>query len=223
MFMEDINIIAQKIADLHIGIETHERAEKEKQNQFQQMLSRQETMLNEKLNTIKADINHFRSLMSRAGLSEWRQESEKFAQQTSHELQTLSNTYQQVRTSVLQGCESLQHASMNTVKHVAKLVSSFRSNDFKRITDKHTDDLKEISQANLTQVEQTVHQFHWKNLTMVVIITLIVSFLMSVYIGDQLPWQMHKQVIREREAGKALVNDWTKLSQADQKTIINDA
>ncbi len=221
--MEDINIIAQRIADLHEQIETHMHESQAKQNQFDTMLSHRRTVVDEKLKTIATDIHSFRSIMSRTGFHEWRQESERFAQQTSHELQILSNTYQQVKASVMQGCESLQHASMNTVKTVAKLVSSFRGNDFKRVTDKHTDELKEISQANLSQIEHAVHRFHWKNLTMVVIITLIVSFLTSVYIDGELPWQMHRQIVREREAGKALTHDWTKLSQADQKTIINDA
>jgi len=55
-----------------------------------------------------------------------------------------------------------------------------------------------------------------------VLTTILTSFVIVLYLSDELPWEMHHQAMNERQAGKVLLNAWPKLTQEEKAKILND-
>lgn len=215
--------ILQQMADFIAKTELEHSRSSATQDIFSIQLSAKKRELDQKLHELSTEVKQLRTLLSRSGINEWRQESEQLAQKGQQELRALEETIKDIKSHVVRGSEQLNRSTMNTVKTVAKLVTSFRGNDLKRITERNSVDLHHVAEENLQYVDKALHRFHWRNLGMALVVALVVSFVMSVYIDNALPWQMHREVAKEREAGQALVSAWPKLSHAAQATIIEDA
>jgi len=217
------NDIWQQIADFIVNAEFAKQHFQATQVEFQRKIQEKDQFINQQLREIKQEISHCRAIMTRTGAIQWRVDTEKLATAGKNEIRAIEDAHQNIKAAIENQCEQLNRASLNTVKDVSKLVSKVRNNDIKKLSDIKSADLKQTCENNLHRIDKIVHTFHWRNLVLTLVLTLVVSAVVSLYIDDQWPWQSHAQTVKQREAGKALMNSWSQLSQNDQTTIIEYA
>jgi len=212
--------IWQRVADFIVKAEFSRQQPIDNTN-IQFVLSDKAQRIDRHITEVRKEINDFKAIMTRAGAMQWRNESERLVTEGQQEIQGLQKTYRDLKNVIVEQCDSLNRASMNTVKTVSQLVSSVKHTNIKKLNDEKTDDLAEACESQLQQIDHIVQTFHWKNLVLVVLLSVLVSVIVSLYIDDGWPWQVHTEVLKEREAGKILLHSWTQLSQNDQNVIEN--
>jgi len=179
-------------------------AEKSTQPAFDQQLHR-----------ISNDINHFRHTLTQA--------SKKLSQAGTAETKALENIYQTTKITIGAQCTQLNKASMTTVKNVSQLVSSVRKNHLKKLTEKKLGELHKSRTTSAQKIRQLVSSLHWKNVITVMLLTMLVASVVSLYVDNAWPWQAHNEILKEREAGKILLSVWPQLSAKDQAIIVQNA
>jgi hypothetical protein len=162
-------------------------------------------------------------MMTRAGAQQLREETEKLSQEGKQEVKLLENTYKKTKMAIASQCVQLNKASMSTVKNVSQLVSSVRKNHLKKLTEERLGELQQNCETSSQKIHRLISSLHWRNLVMAVLITMLVSTIVSLYVDTAWPWQAHEQVLKQREAGKILLNSWQQLSHNDQDLIIQNA
>jgi hypothetical protein len=212
--------IWQRVADFIVKAEFSRPQPVENKN-IQYLFADKAQQIDHRINEIRSEIRDFKAIMTRAGATQWRNETEHLVTASQKEAQGLQQSYRELKTVIVEQCEHLNRASMNTVKTVAQLVSSVKHTNIKKLNEEKTEDLKLVCENQLQHVDILVRSFHWKNLVLVVLLSILVSIIVSLYIDDGWPWQVHSQVAKERQAGKILMNSWTQLSQNDQLAIEN--
>jgi hypothetical protein len=198
------NTVLQRMADLIAHAEISLQAPKTTAKDIENALREKSKQLEQHLRAISSDVRHFREMMTRAGAQQLREETEKLSQEGKQEVKLLENTYKKTKMAIASQCVQLNKASMSTVKNVSQLVSSVRKNHLKKLTEERLGELQQNCETS-------------------VLITMLVSTIVSLYVDNAWPWQAHEQVLKQREAGKILLNSWQQLSHNDQDLIIQNA
>jgi len=217
------NTVLQRMADLIAKAEITLQTPKTNKQTIEATLREKSKQLEQHLLNISSDIQHFREMMTRAGAQQLREETEKLSQEGKKEVKLLENTYKKTKTAIASQCVQLNKASMTTVKNVSQLVSSVRKNHLKKLTEERLGELQQNCETSSQKIYRLVSSLHWRNLVMAVLITILVSTIVSLYVDNAWPWQAHQQVLKQREAGKILLNSWQQLSHNDQDLIVQDA
>ncbi|HEV2613490.1 MAG TPA: hypothetical protein VGV92_02145 [Gammaproteobacteria bacterium] len=215
--------VLQRMADLIANAEFSLQTSKNSQKDIEASLQEKTKLLDQHLRNISSDIRHFREMMTRAGAQQLREETEKLSQEGKKEAKLLENTYRTTKAAIATQCVQLNKASMSTVKNVSQLVSSVRKNHLKKLTEERLGELQQNCETSLQKVHRMVTSLHWRNLVMAVLITVLVATIVSLYVDNAWPWQAHQQILKQREAGKILLNSWQQLSHSDQELIIQNA
>lgn len=189
--------------------------------QFKKNLACQETHLNDRMLSIISDIETLRSTLTRYGLTELHREAEQLISEGKDSLSLIESTSAIVKIRINDVCKRLNCYALNTMKSISESNAYIR---FKRLADFAEQHMKEL-EANVKNYNKhlsiILSQFHWKNLAFCAVLTLIMGFLMILYIDDLWPWEMRDQIIKERNDGQALLNAWPQLSQLDQQIIVS--
>jgi len=210
---------SQQIADFVAKAEFDRQQMQKANDNVYQRLQEKSQEISQQLKSIASEAGHFKALMSRVGAAEFHRVTEKLLHEGKQEIETIQTLYHQTHQAVAHQCEQMNKASMNTIKHVSQLLSSAKHSNMHKLTEDKTHELQDECKKNLSAVERTARSFHWKNLCMSVILSLVVATIVSLYIDDEWPWQSHEQVVKQRQAGKVLLNSWKTLSPADKEVI----
>jgi hypothetical protein len=197
-------------------IETHQTVLDTQVQQMQQATREAEEVINY-FNTAKLKLNVETTLTK---TQEQIEALETLGQQYVNALQGCNEEFQKIATKSF---ERLDRASAYTIKNISDALNSFRLSDFQRYTEQSCESIKETSRAAIAHMRQQHRWFHWKNLGLVAAVTLFVTLSMGLYLNDELPWEIHKRVAMQRNAGEALLNAWPSLTQAEQKKIIEQS
>lgn len=168
-------------------------------------------------NTAKLKINFENALLKNE------QQIEKINMIGQEHLKAIETNSAEFQKMAKKSFEKLDRASTYTIKNISDAISSFRISDFQRFTEQSCEQVKDTSKATIIKLRDITRWFHWKNMAMVVSITLFVTLSMGLYLNDELPWEAHKRVVMQRNAGQALINAWPSLNQTEQQKIINQA
>lgn len=211
--------IWQQMADFIANTEFTNQLTPLSNTHFQYQLTLKEQQIDKKLQEITSEIQFFRTIMSRSGASQWHNETEKLLSQSKCELKLIEDTFLLMKSAITEQCDQLNRASMNTMKTLFYAVNTAQKSDLQKITEQNTAELQFASAQSLQRASHIVQRLHWKNLCMVALLTLIVSLITSLYIDGHWPWETHQHIVKEREAGQALMKSWSQLNHSDQLTI----
>lgn len=139
------------------------------------------------------------------------------------QLEELQKSNDQIRKLAKKSFERLDRASNFVVKNISDSLSSFRLNDFKRLTDESREVIEHVSVSTIKRMKEMVHWFHWKNLALAAAITIIVTLSLGLFLNDETPWEAHNKAVVQRNAGQALINAWPSLSPKEQQRIMEHA
>jgi|GEM_PF-2668739 len=119
--------------------------------------------------------------------------------------------------------DRLDRASTFTIKHISEAINSFRVEDFHQVAKECANRVEETCVRAIGKVNRVVRWFHWKNVSLVTVVSLFITLTMGLYLNDELPWEIHRQVVLQRNAGKALIDAWPNLTKNEKTHIINYA
>jgi len=213
----------QKMAEFIANAEIAQHAVQKDAPDIKGLLKTKSHQVDQQLDNIKTDINHFRDLMTRAGAIAFRKEAQEMSESSKKEAQQLEKIYGQVKVDIATHCEQLNKASMSTVKNVSRLISSARKNHLHQLAEEKSVALQKACSSSLKKINHIVSSLQWKNLVIAILVTCVTATIVDLYIDNAWPWQVHQQIIKQREAGKVLLHSWTALSHNDQETIIQYA
>jgi hypothetical protein len=116
--------------------------------------------------------------------------------------------------------DRLDRASAYTIKNISEAISSFRITDFQRLAEQSCEIVEEVSTDAITRLKKALRRLHWKNIGLTVAITIFATFTICLYLEDEMPWEIHKQVVAQRRAGQAIINAWPTLSEEERQRIV---
>ncbi len=200
----------------------------------QQTIENNQKVINEQLLQISQATNEVQEVISYFNTAKLKINVEKALQKNQQQINYLGEIGKQHLKSLeannmefqklaKRSFERLDRASTYTIKNISDAISSFRISDFQKYTEQSCDLVKETSRSTMHRLREMVRWFHWKNLSMVAAVTLFVTLSMGLYLNDEMPWEIHKRVAMQRNAGQALINAWPSLSQEEQKRIIKQS
>jgi len=125
-----------------------------------------------------------------------------------------------IQQSVDKSMERLDTAAAFSIKKITEALSSFKISDYQRLTEESVGKVEEASTQTLQRFGELTRWFHWKNLTLAFLITLLTTLAIGLYLNDEMPWEAHKHAKIERRDGQMLERAWPHLSIAERQRII---
>jgi len=215
--------LSQKISDFIAKTESGQYSLLPDGRDFSRILKEKENSVNQILRHISDEIKHLKEVMTPMGNRQWRKETEQILSDNQNEITTINSLYHDTHANIAAQCDHLNQATMSTVKSAAQYFVSVKNNSLQKLAENKYQELEKTCEKNLSRVKNTVQSLRWKNLLTAFCLSIVVSFIVSLYIDNESPWAAHKQVVQEREAGKVLLASWTHLSQNDRDIIMQSA
>jgi hypothetical protein len=167
--------------------------------------------LNEQLQQIRSVTEELQSVMTEAGVARWRIAAESALSAGKEHLRAieaastdviskLNDAVQGINLLAKKSFDRLDRASAYTIKHISDAISSFRIGDFQRLADQSREIVEETSTTAIKRLKDTVRWFQWKNIGLALAMTVFATFTIGLYLNDELPWEIHKQVVAQRNA-----------------------
>ena len=120
-----------------------------------------------------------------------------------------------------ESCTRFEKTSLATIKNVHAAVTAFKIEDFNNFFESSYTQIKNNTLKITLNISSFLHKFHWKNLSLTLGISLVIAVIMGLYINAEWPWEIHQSVVKERVAGKALMNAWAHLKKTDKLILQN--
>lgn len=198
---------------------------------IEETVQQHQEIVNNQLAELRETAEDLRGIMSEAGVARWRIAAEETLKQgkehlkliqaaSDNHVKTITENNDTFKKLAHKSFDRLDRASAYTIKNISEAVSSFRITDFQRLTEQSCEIVEETSKSAIGRLRNSVKWFHWKNIGLAVAVAVFASMTIGLYLNDEMPWEIHKQVVAQRNAGQALINAWPTLSQAEQQRII---
>jgi len=210
---------SKKIADCVVLFEEAiEKLEKQKRLS-QQTLQEDENYFRDHADEIKLAIKELRELMTQTGVARFRTTAERALKNGEEHLQAIQQATENFQNIVEDSCQHINKVADNSAKWIAESIKSLQIEDFRREIFDNVSRVEKASDSATTRVNKMVRWVHWEKFGTALIVAIVVAFLTGLFINDELPWDSHKQVVAQREAGKALIKAWPKLTPQEKAHI----
>lgn len=218
---QQLRFIVQHMADFMVLYEAAEDKLATREQQLHTRFTEYEHRMTEYLSAVQASIREFNDVLTQAGIARWRLAAEtalRDGKTQAKKIEEATETFRQLSTDT---CERLDRATSYTVKNISEAVGTFRVSDFKLLTEDCAKQVEKTAQSAVKQIGKVSRWFYWRKLLLVFSFTIILTVISGLYINDEWPWEMHNQVLTERQVGVATLQTWPQLSQADRDIILN--
>lgn len=158
-------------------------------------------------------------VMSQAGAARWRVAAEAALQQGDQHLAELRQVVQGFQQITQQNYHHLQQTVENCAEQMRQMIQTIPVDNLQTSVNENVQAIKMATDQMGRRVQHWSRWFHWERVGIVLAITVLVSFLMSLYVTDEFPWESHSQVVAQRSAGKILLSAWPHLSMHDKTDI----
>ncbi len=223
--------ISRRMGELIACVELAEEKMTAWKDDIRKTMDESQQSINVQLDDVRATAEELRVTVTDANMGKLKVVAESTLKQGQDHLRTLDAVSQKqiqkmdactenFNALAKQSFERLDRASTYTIKNISEAISSFRIGDFEQLTEQSRERVEDTSQRAISSMQEISHWFHWKNIGMVFAITVFVSLTIGLYLEDEMPWEIHQQVMLERNAGKTLMKAWPVLSQAERETIL---
>jgi hypothetical protein len=183
------------------------------------------------IKSIQKVVKEFENIMTEAGAARWRIAAESNLKQGKDhllELQTLSKSIsselKHAQQNLQAQCESVQkEIEQNTFlacQNIEQSLASFDPHSYQRLAQEGIEKINQSAESAIKKSEKVFSAVPLKTAALSLITAAITSLVIGLYISDELPWEIHKHAMLERNLGKALMNAWPILSQQEREKII---
>jgi len=215
--------LMREIADFVALHETIEGKLIEREAALEEKLVASQTYLSNQLARVKETLAEVGTMMTETGAARWRVAADKAMKDGQEHLQQAQQTVDYINQTIKQGCDHLEKSIGQTSANIAQEARALPIENFKQIVTQGGEKIKSTTATNIGQVTQLIQQFHWKNIGMMLGITLLIIFLTGLFLSDEWPWEMHQTAAKERNAGRLLLAAWPHLTPAEQQDVVNNA
>lgn len=208
--------IEKQIAELITSYETAMAKIAAREKMLDDQFELAEHFLNEKIEKINGVVMALRDVMTESGAARLRLSMQESLKLGSTQLETLKKINTETQTLISESCTRFEKTSYATVRNVHAAVHAFKIDDLKYLIQESHEQIKDNARKTINDVSKNLRFFHWKNIILALGLSLVVAVLMGLYMNAEWPWEVHQTVVKERAAGKALMNAWPHLNQDDQ-------
>jgi len=212
-----------KVAEFIANFENAEEKLKRREQALEQRVVVSEQRINQQLMQIKTVLGDFEQIMTEAGAARWRISADKSLKEGEEHLKNIRFATDEFVRKTEESYRKLDKASEYTVKGISKAIYSFRVDDFQKIANDSITEIKEACNESIRKVSAVIRWFHWRNIGLVLSITIVVTMISGLYVNDEWPWENHREVMQQRHLAEAVVVAWPHLSNADQQEILQSA
>lgn len=190
---------------------------------LEEKLHKGDKLLSEQLNKIKATFHTFEALMSEAGAARWRIAAENALREGNEHLHVLQRTTHEALHTFQTGTSEFEKIATKSLHDFSEAMNVFQASDIQEAAKLGCKQIKKSSLTGIKRISKLIATFHWKNLSLSILITIFVMLGTSLYVNAEWPWEIHSQAAQERNAGKILLDAWPHLSSIEQQVILNSS
>ena len=174
---------------------------------------------NEQISTIKDVLKDFEAIMTQAGAARWRLAAEEAMREGKAHAQNIQTATERLHQVVSEGCDRVDQVTVSAATRVADAARSLRIEDIQHLTDASIKKVERVSNNAIRRLRSTVKWMHWEKTALAVTVALIVGVVGGLFMNDELPWETHKKVAIERNAGQTLIKAWPNLTRQEHQRI----
>ncbi len=217
---EQLRQLIQRMGQFVALYEVAEEKLRQRETLLEEHLHMHESYVNQQLERIHYTLQEFERLMTEAGVARWRLAAEDTLRQGQDHVKALESAAADFRQLSNETCDRLDRATSYTVKGVSEAVNSFRVADFRKLTETSCQRIEQVAIGVAKQVAQVTRWFYWKKAILVFCLSVLVAVIMGLYINGEWPWEDHRNILQQRDLGRAALHVWTQLSPHDQQEIL---
>lgn len=192
----------------------------------------QEKKTASQLQVLHEEMEALQDVLTQAGLARLRLRCEEALQQGEAHLTALQNTGQQLLADMTDQqnkfrqmiTESITMLETHTDQAIAKIHNQLAAYDpehFQRVANNSYEQVEKVSSNAIQKSAGLLRNFQWRSMALAFSTTIVATFVLGMYLSNEMPWEIHQQAKNEREAGRTLLKAWPLLSQQEQNKILH--
>lgn len=189
---------------------------------FDAKLTATENFVDAQIQQIQTTLTHFQKTLQATSAQEWRVTPQTLCQEGREQIHALQETYFDIKKSAKEITTRFDRVSTQITKNLNNSLQGLHPMELQNLADDSREEIKLVTASATEKMSTIVHWFHWKNILLVLFLTLVVTLLVTLYIDDEWPWEQHKTVSKQRLAGQILMTAWPQLSHSIQRQIMDD-
>lgn len=211
--------LLQRMGEMVATFEVAEVKLRDREQQLESRINEHEHKVNNQMQSMRDMLQEFQMVMTEAGVARWRLAAEGSLEQGAKHVDVLKSTCEEFRQLSEQTCERLERATAYSVKGVTEAMDTIRVADFKQIAEESCNRVEFTATTAVKNIAKVARWFYWKKLVLVFVFSTAVAVIYGLYINAEWPWEMHQDILQQREVGTATMRAWPQLSRQDQEII----
>ncbi len=192
----------------------------------------QEKKTTSQLQALHNELEALQDVLTQAGLARLRLRCEEALQQGEAHLAALQKTGHQLLTDMASQQTAFQQMitekililESHTDQAIAKIhgqLASYDVDHFRRVASDSCEQVEKMSSNAIQKSAGLLRNFQWRSIALAFSTTILATFILGMYLSNEMPWEIHQQAKNEREAGRTLLQAWPLLSQQEQNKILH--
>lgn len=211
--------------DISKFIDIAARAQEElikREQALQNRMQAIEQLISSEISQIQNTISTFQEILKSTNAKSWQEKTDSLYKEGKQQLLALQNFLNEMAKSTKDGSARVETMTTQVVKNISKSLQTLHTHDLEQLADDAKEKVKLVADSAVNNIQVVIQWFHWKNLALTIILAFIVTLFIGLYIDDEWPWEEHKAVVKERDAGHAVLQVWSELNYIDQQHIASD-
>lgn len=211
--------LVNRLADLLAHFESVEVQIRDRERQLTEHLLAQEAAITEKYQQINMLLTEFSEILTEPGIARWRLAAEQSVKNSKDMVVKFESSIEEFRQLGNQTCERLDRVVGYSVKSINDATNTIRATDFKQLVEDSCHRVEFTASTAVKNISKVAQWFYWKKVVLVFSFSMMVAMVTGMYINSEWPWEMHQDIVRERDAGSAVMKAWSQLSPHDKELI----
>ncbi|QDP71727.1 hypothetical protein FOG18_03640 [Legionella israelensis] len=185
----------------------------------------------EQTQSLRQELDALHQLLSQTGMDHFRQSITTTLSQGEKQLKSLQAKGEKLVENMNlqlehfnqfteQSIEKIQNYTSEAITRFDTKLSQYDVNEFHRIVDESCLHIEHFSQNAINKNKHLLKSLQWRFLLLAIITTLLTTFVIGLYVSDEMPWETHQQAMNERQAGRVLLQAWPHLSHQERIKIL---
>ena len=194
-----------------------------------------QTQLNncvQKSEELREQAEALHEMLSQTGIQQFRQSIHESLNQGEKQLQslyskgdailkTIKTQFEYFEKFTQRSLDQIEASSLKGIEIFHAELAKYDASQFHRIADESCMHIAKFAQEAVSKNRKIFKSFQWRFLLLAIITTLLTTFVVGLYVADELPWEMHQQAMSERQAGRLLLAAWKDLSAEERIKILS--
>ena len=194
----------------------------------------QEKHFSQQYQQISALLESLQAGLSQMGLARLRMAADEALAKGEHCVDSLRQTGEQITDRLdvhEQALEMLTQEAMSRIAlqaqegllRVDNAFAQYDAGQFARVASESCEQVERVALHAVRRSEQLFRSFQWRMAAIALMTALATTVTIGLYVSNELPWESHRVAVNERLAGKALLQVWPRLTDAEKSRILQRA